>query len=116
MAALLPKAFVSWNSGKDSAYPLLEARRQNIAEIVGTITTINTTDDHIAVHGVRPSLLTRQAAAWSPNVNRSIFYGISIGAYLALRLQEVQMRFDPEFRRTLVHFGSRVDTVNAYPA
>jgi hypothetical protein len=63
MVALLPKAFVSWNSGKNSAYPLLEARRQNIAEIVVIITTINTTDDRIAVHGVRPSLLTRQAAA-----------------------------------------------------
>ena len=57
MAARLPKAFVSWSSGKDSAYALLEARRQSIAEIVGIITTINT------VHGVRPGLLTRQAAA-----------------------------------------------------
>jgi uncharacterized protein (TIGR00290 family) len=63
MAARLPKAFVSWSSGKDSAYALLEARRQSIAEIVGIITTINTTDDRVAVHGVREGLLTRQAAA-----------------------------------------------------
>ena len=34
MAARLPKAFVSWSSGKDSAYVLLEARRQSVAEIV----------------------------------------------------------------------------------
>ena len=63
MAARLPKAFVSWSSGKDCAYALLEARRQSIAEIVGIITTINTTDDRVAVHGVRQGLLTRQAAA-----------------------------------------------------
>jgi diphthamide synthase len=63
MAARLPKAFVSWSSGKDSAYALLEARRQSIAEIVGIITTIDTADDRVAIHGVRQGLLTRQAAA-----------------------------------------------------
>ena len=61
MAARLPKAFVSWSSGKDSAYALLEARRQSIAEIVGIITTIDTADDRVAIHGVRQGLLTRQA-------------------------------------------------------
>lgn len=58
-----PKAFVSWSSGKDSAYALLEMRRQRTAEIVGILTTIDATDDRVAVHGVRSSLLTRQAAA-----------------------------------------------------
>jgi len=58
-----PKAFVSWSSGKDSAYALLEARRQRIAEIVGIITTVDADDACVAVHRVRSSLLTRQAAA-----------------------------------------------------
>ena len=58
-----PKAFISWSSGKDSAYTLLEARRQRIAEIVGIITTIDTADDCVAVHRVRSVLLVRQAAA-----------------------------------------------------
>ena len=31
MVSRLPKAFVSWGSGKDSAYALLETRRQSIA-------------------------------------------------------------------------------------
>ena len=63
MVARPPKAFISWSSGKDSAYTLLEARRQRIAEIVGIITTIDTADDRVAVHGVRSVLLVRQAAA-----------------------------------------------------
>ena len=63
MVSRLPKAFVSWSSGKDSAYALLETRRQSIAEIVGILTTIDATDDRVAVHGVRSGLLTRQAAA-----------------------------------------------------
>ena len=58
-----PKAFVSWSSGNDSAYTLLKARRQRIAEIVGIITTVDTADDCVAVHRVRSVLLTRQAAA-----------------------------------------------------
>ena len=63
MVARPPKAFISWSSGKDSAYTLLEARRQRIAEIVGIITTIDTADDRVAVHRVRSVLLVRQAAA-----------------------------------------------------
>ena len=63
MVSRLPKVFVSWSSGKDSAYALLETRRQSIAEIVGILTTIDATDDRVAVHGVRSGLLTRQAAA-----------------------------------------------------
>lgn len=58
-----PKAFVSWSSGKDSAYALLEAQRQNIAEIAGIITTIDAADKRVAVHSVRAGLLRRQAAA-----------------------------------------------------
>jgi uncharacterized protein (TIGR00290 family) len=58
-----PKAFVSWSSGKDSAFALLEARRLGLAEIVGVITTINEVYDRVAMHGVRDSLLDRQIAA-----------------------------------------------------
>ena len=58
-----PKAFVSWSSGKDSAYALHEARTRGLAEIVGTITTLSEAYDRVAMHGVRSSLLDRQIAA-----------------------------------------------------
>ncbi|MBV8151195.1 MAG: ATP-binding protein, partial [Candidatus Eremiobacteraeota bacterium] len=58
-----PKAFVSWSSGKDSAFALLEASRQGLAEIVGVLTTITETYDRVAMHGVRNSLLDRQIQA-----------------------------------------------------
>ena len=57
------KAFVSWSSGKDSAYALLEARQHDIAEITGILTTVTAGDERVAVHDVRSDLLTRQAAA-----------------------------------------------------
>jgi uncharacterized protein (TIGR00290 family) len=58
-----PKAFVSWSSGKDSAFALLEAKRRGLADVVGVITTISEEYDRVAMHGVRHSVLDRQIAA-----------------------------------------------------
>lgn len=58
-----PKAFISWSSGKDSAYALHEARTRGLAEVVGAITTLSEAYDRVAMHGVRSSLLGRQLAA-----------------------------------------------------
>jgi uncharacterized protein (TIGR00290 family) len=57
------KAFVSWSSGKDSAFALCEARRLGLAEIAGVVTTVNEVYDRVAMHGVRSELLDRQIAA-----------------------------------------------------
>lgn len=58
-----PKAVLSWSSGKDCAYALLEARRLGLAEIVAVLTTTNQAFDRVAMHGTRAALLRRQAAA-----------------------------------------------------
>jgi uncharacterized protein (TIGR00290 family) len=58
-----PKAFVSWSSGKDSAFALYEAQRSGLAEVVGVLTTLNEAYDRVAMHGVRESVLDRQIAA-----------------------------------------------------
>ena len=56
------RALLSWSSGKDSAWALHEARRAGI-EIAGLFTTVTSTFDRVAMHGVRRELLARQAAA-----------------------------------------------------
>lgn len=58
-----PRAYMSWSSGKDSAFALFEARRTGIAEIVGVLTTVSEVYDRVAMHGVRRSVLERQIAA-----------------------------------------------------
>lgn len=58
-----PKAFVSWSSGKDSAFALYEAQRSGLAEVVGVLTTISEVYGRVAMHGVRDSVLDRQIAA-----------------------------------------------------
>jgi uncharacterized protein (TIGR00290 family) len=59
----MAKAFISWSSGKDSAFALLEARRLGLAEIIGVLTTVNEVHDRVSMHGVRNVLLDRQVAA-----------------------------------------------------
>ena len=58
-----PKAFVSWSSGKDSAFALYEAQRLGLAEIAGVFTTVNEKYNRVAMHGVRQTLLDRQIEA-----------------------------------------------------
>jgi uncharacterized protein (TIGR00290 family) len=58
-----PRAFLSWSSGKDSAFALIEARQQGLADVVGVLTTLNSAFDRVAMHGVRRELLQRQVVA-----------------------------------------------------
>ncbi|MGH9406516.1 MAG: ATP-binding protein [Terriglobia bacterium] len=58
-----PRAWVSWSSGKDSAWALEAALRQGEVEIVSLLTTVNQTHGRVAMHAVRESLLEHQAEA-----------------------------------------------------
>jgi len=60
---ITPKAFMSWSSGKDSAFALHAARVDGMADIVGVLTTVNEVYDRVAMHGVRSALLDRQIEA-----------------------------------------------------
>ncbi len=94
-----PKAYVSWSSGKDSAFALLEARRSACVDIVGILTTITETYDRVAMHGVRNSLLDRQIAALGlpcikipiPNACTNEIYDARMAAAIAqIRAESVE--------------------------
>jgi len=57
------KAWLSWSSGKDSAWSLHVMRQRGDLEITALLTTINRTHNRVALHGVREALLDAQAAA-----------------------------------------------------
>lgn len=59
----MERAWVSWSSGKDSAWALEVARARGELEIVGLLTTVNEVFDRVAMHGVRRELLIAQAEA-----------------------------------------------------
>ena len=52
---------MSWSSGKDSTLALHAARVAGEVEIVGLLTTVNSTADRVAMHAVRRELLASQA-------------------------------------------------------
>lgn len=58
-----PKAWLSWSSGKDSAWALHVMRRRGDFEIAALLTTVNRKHQRVAMHAVRESILDLQAAA-----------------------------------------------------
>jgi uncharacterized protein (TIGR00290 family) len=59
----MKKIWLSWSSGKDSAWALHVLRRQGEYEITGLLTTINSAFDRVAMHGTRRALVEMQAEA-----------------------------------------------------
>jgi uncharacterized protein (TIGR00290 family) len=54
------KAFLNWSGGKDSALALYHARAEGVS-VEALLTSMNTVHGRISMHGVRRSLLLRQA-------------------------------------------------------
>ena len=59
--AIRTKTLLAWSSGKDSAYALWTLRHDPAVEVVGLLTTLNSTVDRVSMHAVRRSVLDAQA-------------------------------------------------------
>ena len=57
------KTFLSWSSGKDSAYALWTLQRDPGIELLGLLTTVNSSVDRVSMHAVRSTVLQAQADA-----------------------------------------------------
>ena len=57
------KILLSWSTGKDSAWTLYLLKQQQIYEVSGLITTLNSAFDRVAMHSSRRVLVEMQAAA-----------------------------------------------------
>ena len=58
-----PKLFFNWSSGKDSSFALYKLLQQNKFEIATLLSTVGSETKRIGMHGLRESLLKRQAKA-----------------------------------------------------
>jgi len=58
----MTRAWMSWSSGKDSAFALHEARSSGI-DVTGLLVTMNASVDRVAMHAVRRELVDAQADA-----------------------------------------------------
>jgi len=59
----MQRVYLSWSSGKDSAWALERLRQTPGIEVLGLVTTVNRTHGRVAMHAVREQLLELQAAA-----------------------------------------------------
>jgi uncharacterized protein (TIGR00290 family) len=55
------RVLLSWSSGKDSAWTLHMLRKDPGVEVVGLLTTVNTTHGRVAMHSTRLSIVEAQA-------------------------------------------------------
>lgn len=56
-----PRAWMSWSSGKDSAFALHVARVEQGVDVQGLLVCVNADADRVAMHAVRRTLLEAQA-------------------------------------------------------
>ncbi len=56
-----PKAIFNWSSGKDSSLALYKILEENKYEVTSLLTSINKEFQRISMHGIRVSLLEKQA-------------------------------------------------------
>lgn len=57
----MKKAFLNWSSGKDAAYALYLIQKQGEFSVKKLLTTINSENDRVSMHGLRKELLQKQA-------------------------------------------------------
>jgi uncharacterized protein (TIGR00290 family) len=55
------KTFLSWSTGKDSAWALHLLKQEEDIDVAGLFTTVNEAFDRVAMHAVRRSILEAQA-------------------------------------------------------
>ena len=58
------KVLLAWSGGKDSAFALYEIWRAGKQKVVALLVTVTEVYDRVSMHGVRESLLQRQANAF----------------------------------------------------
>jgi diphthamide synthase (EF-2-diphthine--ammonia ligase) len=57
----LPKAWMSWSTGKDSAWALHTIRKRQEIEVVALLTTVNAPAARVAMHAVRTLACSRSS-------------------------------------------------------
>jgi len=55
--------WMSWSSGKDSAYALYELKKSNALPVTGLFTTVTEDYNRVSMHSTRVELLEKQAGA-----------------------------------------------------
>jgi len=83
----IEKVLLTWSGGKDSAMALHELKASGAYEVLALLTTVTEQYDRVSMHGVRTSLLERQAESLGLPVEK-----VYIGADASNEEYEARMR------------------------
>src|SRR5471030_392630 len=108
------KIIMGWSGGKDSALALRQIQREGCYEVAALVTTCTEGYDRISMHGVRCSLLERQAQELGLPLRKVfISQGASNEEYEA-RMKDVFLHYKME-GMTKVAFGDLfLEEIRAY--
>lgn len=88
----MKKAFLNWSSGKDAAFALYLLQQEDIFSVEKLVTTVNSENDRISMHGLRRELLSRQAQNLGIPLHVIPLKGnISMSAYSGIMREEISL-------------------------
>jgi len=98
------KIVFSWSSGKDSALSLYEIQETDKYEIVSLLTTVSEEYDRIFMHGVRKTLLDRQAESLGLPINKIFVSSSPSNDEYEAKMKETLLAYKEKGVKTVV-FG-----------
>ena len=108
------RAWMSWSSGKDSAFALHAARTSADLEVVALLTTVNETHARVAMHAVRESLLEAQAAALGLPLVKVPIPGPCSNEVYEARMNDAMARAREDGVRDVVFGDLYLEDIRAY--
>src|SRR4030042_4519752 len=91
--ATVEKVVLTWSGGKDSALALHELQTNSDYEVCALLTTVTEDYDRVSMHGVRTSLLGRQARSLGFPLERVNISGESSDEEYESRMKEMLNRY-----------------------
>jgi uncharacterized protein (TIGR00290 family) len=84
---------VSWSGGKDSCMALYEIQKSGSYEVAGLLTTVTRDYDRISIHGVRRTLLERQAESLALPLREVFISKAASNEEYELRMKEALLEY-----------------------
>ena len=98
----MKKAFLNWSSGKDAAYALYLLQRQKEYSVEKLVTTVNSENNRISMHGLRKELLQQQSESTGiPLHIISLPGNVSMAVYNEIMQQETQKLVEEGFTHSI---------------
>ena len=108
------RVLFTWSGGKDSAMALYELQRSQSYEIAALLTTVTGDFDRISMHGVRYTLLERQAESLGIPLERVLISRSSSNEEYASSIREVLERYKGDGIGSVVFCDIFLEDVRQY--